>query len=128
MDDHHSVSISKFYSMTIKDFLARLSSFVRLPPLGFRGMGPAFGEMHPKRWWPIVMGVAAVCLIATIAFNIGFFILSTRAIRSASSVGFDIAQVAVDRSQLADVVQLLDSRKAEFGRILTEPAPGDPSR
>lgn len=112
----------------IKNFWSRLLSMMQWPPSGFGSIRFALGPMHPKRWWPAILGAAAVFLIATLAFNVGFFILSTRAIQQAAGVGFDMAQVAIDRQQLADVVQLLDGRAAELGRILAKPVPGDPSR
>lgn len=83
--------------------------------------------MHPKRWWPGMLIGAAVLLVLTFAFNVGFFIIRTRAIRSASEAGFDLAQVAVNRTELADVIRILDGREAEFQKVLFAPARSDPS-
>ncbi|MBI1957597.1 MAG: hypothetical protein HYS44_04060 [Candidatus Niyogibacteria bacterium] len=114
--------------MDPKNIPVRLLAMVRLemPRGGFHLL--ANQEMHPKRWWPVLLIGAAALLVLTLAFNIGFFVISTRAIRSASESGFDLAQVAVNRTELANVMKLLDARERESRRILNEPAPGDPSR
>lgn len=92
-----------------------------------RGMERPFFTAHPKRYWPQMLALSAVLLVATLAFNIGVFLVYSRAIDAASISGFDITKVAIDRSKLSEVIMLLDARDTEFERVSNASVPSDPS-
>ena|SRR3989344_2271092 len=110
----------------LNQWFARVVSGKKLKAMMI-GKAPAFWSAHPKRVWPAVLLIAGLLLAGTIALNISIFVFFSRTLSGASSVGFDVTKVTIDRSILEGVVKTLDERDARFENVLNIPAVSDPS-
>lgn len=82
---------------------------------------------HPRRYWVWLLLVLAILFLFTIILNIYLFIFFNKPIIPVLPKSTEFESVTVNKSNLSEVIEIIDERKIEFESALESIPPPDPS-
>lgn len=82
---------------------------------------------HPRRYWVWLLLFLAILFLLTVILNIYLFIFFNKTIIPVLPESTEFESVAVNKSDLNEVIEIIDVRKIEFESAFESIPPRDPS-